>query len=505
MAAISNDSMNLASSSPAGATAPTQHQLPSIDGLTNGVPAQGLENQRDSLSANYTFYDPTRDSGNWSLPSTQSKHNSAASVKTNSYLPPMNSSRISPQYNSYGSDDRSLFTPSYQATSPNDERTHVPRWALSSDSPNSNLPQLNKSYEGVAQKRSSNDFPSQSSRRSSVDTSIRNNMSQLVLGGNSPYGSANASQASLVSDLQRERGIPTDQHRLSNGLHPSRYPPTQPSPLSPSESKVRLGSSGGRRAPAVAPPIMPATRTQWPNPNAKNPTPGAPYAFPDPTVARSSSGSDDQQRSPRQSRRASLADSIGGSSIFTTDSRMPPGQKRLDDDLPGVHHHQLQHRHVSGLSTEAPESPSGPSPYSRTPELRVSHKLAERKRRSEMKDLFSELDKEIPAHRNNKSSKWETLSKAVEHIRDLKKETKSLRAANTNLTNELNEVSRQLQHYQQGHQQEQQPQQQQAYAHFQTAPLPPANDRPRAILPPLLNGITSGTKSSSMQGIQYSN
>lgn len=192
-------------------------------------------------------------------------------------------------------------------------------------------------------------------------------------------------------------------------------------------------------------------------------------------------------------------------------------------DLPGVHHHQLQHRQVSGISAEAPESPSGPSPYSRTPELRVSHKLAERKRRSEMKDLFSELDKEIPAHRNNKSSKWETLSKgtchylmallatnpnacvAVEHIRDLKKETKSLRAANTTLTNELNEVSRQLQHYQQSHQHEQQSQQHQAYAHFQTAPLPPANERPRALLPPLLNGITSGSKSSSMQGIQYSN
>lgn len=73
------------------------------------------------------------------------------------------------------------------------------------------------------------------------------------------------------------------------------------------------------------------------------------------------------------------------------------------------------------------------SPYSRSPELRVSHKLAERKRRKEMTQLFEDLRDSLPFDRGLKASKWEILSKAIEYVAQLKSYTAELAEDNRNL------------------------------------------------------------------------
>lgn len=54
----------------------------------------------------------------------------------------------------------------------------------------------------------------------------------------------------------------------------------------------------------------------------------------------------------------------------------------------------------------------------RTPKLKYSHKIAERKRRKDMNDTFDELKATLPSG-NSKMSKWEILMSASQHIREL--------------------------------------------------------------------------------------
>ena len=226
--------------------------------------------------------------------------------------------------------------------------------------------------------------------------------------------------------LQRDRGISTS----TTGIRSSRTSNSmqQTSPLSPYPGESRQAYTS-RTAPIISANPMKEVY------NAEKPTAGQPYAFPDPEMSARSSGSGDDPRSAstKLSRRNSDHTSIT-SSIITSDSRLPPGQHRLDDgkiyftsyfllervklktpfvvEVSGTHHHSLQHKQVSSLAGES-DSPDAASPYSRTPALRASHKMAERKRRTEMKYLFDGLRAQIPASHGSKSSKWEILSKGM--------------------------------------------------------------------------------------------
>jgi hypothetical protein len=263
------------------------------------------------------------------------------------------------------------------------------------------------------------------SRRESVDSRLGANFGDMRL-ANSPYASNNQSTTSLQSSLAQQRN-PGSAHpernsgpfRLSNGYQPTyqRLPDAH-------------GLASSRTAPLITGPALGAIA------RAPEPTKGQAWAFPEEEVQRMPSAArPSEEIAARQgtsyyddSRRNSFADSIA-SSQYTTESRLPPGQRRLEDGMPvdyrpsrasseyqvSTHHHSLQHRQIGELQNGEGGSPTSSQPYSRTPELRVSHKLAERKRRMEMKDLFDTLRIAQGVERGAKASKWEILTKGMCH------------------------------------------------------------------------------------------
>lgn len=244
-------------------------------------------------------------------------------------------------------------------------------------------------------------------RRESVDSRINQGISDMRL-GSSPYASNNQSTSSIQNTLHSQRnprpGLESlSVHRISNGYQPS-------ADRNPGEPKVI------KTAPAITGPATSHIA------RAAEPTKGQAWAFPEEEIQRVGPPAhyDD-------SRRSSITESIA-SSQFTTESRLPPGQRRLEDgadyvrmstasnEFPPVHHHTMQHKQLSDLQAEEGSGPPGSQPYSRTPELRVSHKLAERKRRTEMKELFDQLRDLMPQERGSKASKWEILTKGTPTI-----------------------------------------------------------------------------------------
>ncbi|KAI1075807.1 putative HLH transcription factor [Whalleya microplaca] len=269
------------------------------------------------------------------------------------------------------------------------------------------------------------------SRRESVDSRINQNFNDLKL-SNSPYASQNQSTTSIQASLAHQRNPRTGQdhlsiHRISNGYQPS----------------VERTPEGHPKAVRTAPAITgPATSTIA---RAAEPTKGQAWAFPEEEMRLPPGG-----HTFFDSRRSSVTDSIA-SSQFTTESRLPPGQRRLDEgmspdfqrlsgasaDLQTIHHHTLQHKQLSDLHSEESSPHNGNQPYSRTPELRQSHKLAERKRRTEMKELFEQLRDLMPQERGSKASKWEILTKAIaEH----QKQSDAIKSLSNHYHNNIQET-----------------------------------------------------------------
>lgn len=241
------------------------------------------------------------------------------------------------------------------------------------------------------------------SRRESVDSRMNQGFSDMKL-GSSPYASHNQSTTSIQNALSQQRnprpGLEAlSINRISNGYQPS------------AERNPEPHAKAVKTAPAIT---GPATSNIA---RAAEPTKGQAWAFPEEEIQKIGPGS-----SFYDSRRSSVTDSVA-SSQYTSESKVPVAQRRLDEssefnrlssmssDFPAVHHHSLQHKQLDELQGDDLGPHANAQPYSRTPELRVSHKLAERKRRTEMKELFEQLRDLMPQERGSKASKWEILTK----------------------------------------------------------------------------------------------
>lgn len=198
------------------------------------------------------------------------------------------------------------------------QRNSVPSTPLSARLPTSahlgsnQLPSIN---QGFSEPGNRDSHASIDSRRSSVDSRMHQGFGNLYINNpRSPYESANTSQVSLAASLRRPNGG---------------------APLSPLSGR---NSVRNHPAPRIAPPIMPVGRAAGqPDPTAAKPTQGYAWAFPDTGHSipeeRRDSESGDSSLGHGISRTNSLAASSIRSSIFSTDSAMPPGQRRFDDGM----------------------------------------------------------------------------------------------------------------------------------------------------------------------------
>ncbi|RFU34308.1 hypothetical protein B7463_g1986, partial [Scytalidium lignicola] len=423
----------------------------------------------------------SRDSAYFSISDAGSKHNSTISMSNSTSIltPPTSSYPSSVSDKTPSPIATNLHTHHHSLASPTSGGMSVAS-LVSPTSPGSLDQSIARRYDGQFESSpnsaglSAGEIPS---RRESVDSRLGQNFGDLKL-ASSPYHSNNHSTASIQSTLAQQRNPGLAGDRLSSRFTNSYQPNSQRQPEVPNHRHSTIP----RTAPTITGPSSGNIA------RAREPTKGQAWAWPEeechPRYSAAASRNTEETVSLQgtnllDSRRNSFASSIDNSSIWTSDSRahdvkpqpqdvrtsdlqpydsnvqdarqseskLPPGQRRLEDGMPPesqqkqvgelqtTHHHTLQHKQVSNLQNGEGGTPTSTQPYSRTPELRVSHKIAERKRRTEMKDLFDALRDRMPQDRGSKASKWEILSKAItehkqqtETIESLYKQARSLRA-----------------------------------------------------------------------------
>jgi hypothetical protein len=211
--------------------------------------------------------------------------------------------------NSQGLHVRTLLNP--DDSPPRSSVPNTPQSAripITAHSGGSQLPSITQGFQDSAQ-RASTDYAAQESRRSSVDSRMHTGFNNLYIQNpHSPYESNNNSQVSLAASLRRPNGG---------------------APMSPLSGRSSLRGQPPMR---VAPQIMPVARGPGaPDPTAAKPTQGFAWAFPDGPIPEERRGSDSGESSIGVSRTNSIAASSIRSSIFSTDSQMPHGQRRLED------------------------------------------------------------------------------------------------------------------------------------------------------------------------------